>query len=604
MPNLNVQADGQTLIKPAAYYFDNVTEFAETAPALVPPLVWVAYSYGGQPNVPQTFSTMQDVLTFLRGAPCSDMAQWIFNPSSELNGASLVTIIPVGSNTQSSFSYLDAAGNPAITVKSANFGLPSNLLQTAVASGTIAGREITLFDGQTNTSIYADNLGVPMQLAYVGTATGVTFNVAVTGTTGYLTTSGANPGENLNVQLGVGGYTTVAQVAEYLNGTGFFQAQVLSAGPSYDHGDFPAYMLDVQGPIAVPRSTTIPPTWVNCNAVLSDPVFWMNHSGSSYVITATAVESSAPAHTLVVTPLSHFAGATSVPPTLSSYAAGLNAALNVPAWVVIADANITGLPFLLAQHAETTSSISYGQWRRAVSGSLVGDNILSAVAMAQDLNTKEMTYCYPGMYRTSNITGVSTVYGGYYVAAAVAGIMAGNPVMTPLTNKTLLGNGVEVSLTTPNIDTLQQGGVLPVLGQVPGNTSAVNSTQLPVVPTIVSDFTTWQNDANPENVFNQQIAGRQFLAYVMVGAMQPYIGSIESSFSILNQKRAAQRALNGQLVNPTSSAGVLNSWVNESLTLNYNGASQLTSITFECTFVGQNRFTVIEAFVQPLNLTA
>ena len=171
--------------------------------------------------------------------------------------------------------------------------------------------------------------------------------------------------------------------------------------------------------------------------------------------------------------------------------------------------------------------------------------------------------------------------------------MAGNPVMTPLTNKSLTGNGVEVQLSTSEVDTVQQAGVLPIWVSPTTN-----------VPTIISDFTTWQNDANPENVFNQQVAGRQYLAYVMVQAMAPYIGTIESRFSIQTQKAAATAALNGQLINAAGTVGVLNSWDVNSLNFTYTGSQQLTTVTFNCTFVGQNRFTTIEAFVQPLNLTA
>lgn len=605
MPNANVQADGQTIIVPGAYYYDDVNTFAQTAVALVPPLVWLVYSYGGQPNVPQSFTTEQGVLNFLRGAPASDMTQWIFNPSNQLNGASIVTVIPVGASTQAAFTYKDNNGLAAITVQSANYGLPSNLLQTSVTNGSIAGVEITLFDGYSNASTYADNLGVPMQIAYLGGATGVMFSIAeVGGLATLLSTSGAPTGMNLSIPLGAAGYATAEAVAEYINGTGFYSAQILSAGPNYDHGLLPSNLFDTALNVALSRPVSGNAQFVGVGATLTDITYWMNTAATNYVTEAVADESSTSLNSLNLLPLTHFSGATSVPPTLSSYANALNVALSIPAWVVIADQNITGLPALLAQHAVTASSITQRAWRRAVSGSNIGDSIAAVTAMGRNLNAFQMTYCYPGIWRNNPATGVSTLYGGVYVAAAVAGIMAGNPVMTPLTNKSLVGNGMEVALTVPNIDTLQQAGILPVFGPVPTATQTVTPINVPTVPTIVSDFTTWQNDANPANIFNQQVAGRQYLAYVMQQALQPYTGTIESRFTILNQKKAAQAALNGQLVTPTSSSGVLNSWDNTSLTFNYNGASQLTSVQFACTFVGQNRFTVIEAFVQPLNLQA
>jgi len=52
--------------------------------------------------------------------------------------------------------------------------------------------------------------------------------------------------------------------------------------------------------------------------------------------------------------------------------------------------------------------------------------------------------------------------------------------------------------------------------------------QMARLPTIISDFTTWQVDANPLNVFTQQVACRWWLAYTMRNALQPYIGGIAS----------------------------------------------------------------------------
>jgi hypothetical protein len=591
MPNNNVQFDGQTLIVPGAYYNDNVTAFQVSAPALVPPVVWVVYSYGGVPLTPVTLDTAQDVLNFLRGAPASAMVPFMFSPSSELNGASQVTLIPVGENTQSSITLSDSVPTAVLETFSANYGLPSNLLQIEVSSGSVGGHLITLFDGYSNSTIQADNLGLPMQVAYTGTSTGVTYTITQTdGAAVSFTTTGGHSGENLSIPLGVSGYSTVTELAEYLQGTGFYTAQVTTNGTN---GNLLTSLLDAAAAVALPAPLTGVAQLVGVTATLTDIKFWMDNQASSYVSGTTLLVPSAPAVTPVNIPLTHFTGGTSVPPILTDYANGLNVALGIPGWVVIADQNITGLPALLAQHAQTASSITQRRWRRAVSGSNIGDSISTVSTMARDLNAKEMTYVYPGMFRNDPNTGVNTLYGGFFVAAAVAGMMAGNPIATPLTNKTLTGNGVEFKFRVDQIDSLQQAGVMPVF--VPDTTG---------VPTVCSDLTTWQNDNNPENVYNQQVACRQYLAYVMYGAEQPYIGQIESSFSILNQKQAAIRALNGQIINATGDVGVLNSWNHNSLVLNYNGAQQLTSITFDCTFVGQNRFTTITAYVQPLNLTA
>src|SRR6202012_3204745 len=132
------------------------------------------------------------------------------------------------------------------------------------------------------------------------------------------------------------------------------------------------------------------------------------------------------------------------------------------------------------------------------------DTVTQAQTVARQMNEYQATYCYPGIFRTDVNTGNNTLYGGLHVAAAVASMMAGNVIATPLTLKSLVGNGVEVALTTGaggQIDLLQQAGVMPIY-----------TDPLSLEPTIVSDFTTWNNDDNPENTFNQQVACRQALA--------------------------------------------------------------------------------------------
>ena len=47
MPNVNTQFEGATLILPGAYYADNVKATLPTTPAIVPPMVFIGFGYGG-----------------------------------------------------------------------------------------------------------------------------------------------------------------------------------------------------------------------------------------------------------------------------------------------------------------------------------------------------------------------------------------------------------------------------------------------------------------------------------------------------------------------------------------------------------------------------
>lgn len=576
MPNLNVPFAGQTLIIPGAYYADNVSNAQQFAPITTPPLVFIGYGYGQKPFIPTTYDNPNDLLTAIRGGPCSGYVSFLTSPSPQLQGAQQVTYINVGENTQSSLT-LKSGTSGVIIMTSTNYGLPSNQLQAQVAAGALAGKAVTLYDGFSGASYTGQNLGVPFQLAYTGAATGVTYSTVVSGgvATNFVIGS-PNAGESVNVPLNA--YNTITQLVQYLNGTGFYNAQVIS------NGALPSSNLDAAA------SGALSSGFANVPATLGDIVYWLNSNAGS-LVTAVSSGTSSTAVAPTNIPLTLFSGATSVPPTLADYASGFNAALAIPGWAVFADSNASGVVALGTQHAITACLPQNGKFRRFFSGSSIGDTVAAVIARAQSMDAIQATYVYPGIYAINTSTGLNTLYGGLYAAAAVAGMATGNGPSTPLTNKALTGTGLEVKLTVSQIDQLQQSGVMPLW--IPQQTG---------VPTVVSDLTTWQIDSNPENVFNQQVACRHYLAYTILNTLQPYVGTQADPLTETKILNAVKSALNALMYNSGNANGVLVSWNPSTLTLVYNGQNQVAAINVAVVFVGQNRFITCTVDVLPLSI--
>lgn len=610
MPNNNIQFQGQTLPIPGSYYADNVTAAQPANPALVPPMVFIAFGFGGKPFSAQSFPSGggQALQNALRGAPSADFVPFIANPSTVLFGASNVIYINASENTQSSLTLKDNAAQNIVALKSADFGSPSNLLQAEVLTGTNAGVMLTLFDGFTGiTQDVEDNLGVPFQVAYVGAASGVTLSVtAVSGigtpitgggtalTAGagasVLTLTSSAAGESITVPLGTAQYATVGQLVAYLNTTSAFVAQVL---PNASNGQLPTAFLDSVSNTALPVPSAGNPQFRNVTAGIGAILYWVNQFGVN-LASASGVISGANDNPASL-PLTHFTGAQSIPPTTGDYAIAFGAAAQQNAWTVFADSNNSAVVALGVQHAVDMSEPQNGKWRRFISGSSIGDTVTQAQTVARQMNAYQATYVYPGIFRTNTATGNNTLYSGLHVAAAVASMMAGNLIAQPLTMQPLIGNGVEVNLTTGaggQIDLLQQAGVMPVY---------TNPQSLQ--PTIVSDMTTWNNDNNPENVFNQQVGCRQALAYSLSQGLQIYVGNIASPYGIARAKKAATKILN-QLIYSPGNNGILVSFDPKSLVLTYNGDTQTLTLVVNVVFVGQIRFILEQTFVQPLNLAA
>ena len=228
MPNVNVQFLGQTLVLPGAYYADNVSQALVPVQSLTPPLIFIGDFYGLAPKTPTTYTNAQDAKNAIRGAPSATYIDFMTNPSPSLNGAQYITLINASENTQSTAYITSGSAANLIELTSDNYGAASNLLQYEVAAGTVAGYNVTIYDGYSNTSVDGQNLGVPFQLAYAGTASGVTYTVSGTaaGATTFVISS-PNEGESVSIDITGSGYSTIASLVAYLNGTGYYSAAVV-----------------------------------------------------------------------------------------------------------------------------------------------------------------------------------------------------------------------------------------------------------------------------------------------------------------------------------------------------------------------------------------
>jgi len=551
-------------------------------------MIFIGYGWGTPPKVPTTFTSPGDLQIALRGSPAAAFIPFIATPSPQLNGAQLITFIDASKNTRSMAVVSGTAtGGPVALLQSTLYGPPSNQMTLQVAPGSVAGYRVTLSDLYGGSQFVGDNLTVPFQLAYSGLAvSGVSYSV----TSGAFTVSSPIPGESISIPIVSGSFSTVALLTQFLNGTANWYAQALSA----TGGQLPSNMLSVTGNVLITPASGTTLNYVNVNAYLQDIPFWANQFANS-IVTATVSGTTDTAAALPVTGAAvFFSGGTGVPPVLGDYATALNAALSVPGWTVFCDSALPAVQSLMAQHCLTASSVPYGMWRRGFTGSQIGDSVATTIANSRALDTKEMNYTYPGIWRVNTVTGQNQLYGGLYAAAAACAMATGNPIPTALTNKVLLATGVEAAnagsvLTPSQLNQLESNGILAIY--TPRSTG---------VPTFLADSTTWEADNNIENTSSQQVACRFWLAYSMVNAVQPYVGEIAAPINEIAVLNAVKRCLNALKYTGGGSSGVLTSWDTGSLILDYTGENQTAAISVGVTLVGQNRFITAYVTVQPL----
>jgi hypothetical protein len=594
MPTQGITFDGQYIGLPGVYYADSVSSSVQPPPPVTPPLLFIGYGWGPQPKTVTTFTNPQNLINALRGSPAAAFVPFMATPSPQLNGAAQITFIDASQNTQSAAALLTSGGTTMTTLTSVLYGPPSNQLSVLVQNGTFYGRKVTLSDGYSQTAVVGDNLTVPFVMAYSGAAgSALTYSVVTGAVTNTFSVTSPVAGESLAIPIGAGAYSTVTLLVEYLNGTSNYYAQLMSSS----QGQLPSASLSaVTGTLPLPTAGVL--NYVPINAHLQDIAFWVNQFAGTLASATAATGLATVAGNLPVTGSAlFFSGARGVPPINSDYATALNIGLSTPAWTVFCDSNSLAVQALLAQHCEMAGQPPNSAWRRGFTGSSIGDSIAATETNSQNLNAYQMTYAYPGIWRINTVTGLPQLYGGLYTAACAAAMATGNQIALPLTNKTINATGVEqvnagTELTTSQVIALQNAGVMVVY--TPNGSST---------PTIVSDVTCWQSDNNAANTSSQQVACRFWLAYSMIAALQPYVGTIASPVNEIIILNAAKRTLNSLIYTGGSSSGVLASWVNSSLQLIFTGSNQLAAVSFSATLVSQNRFITEYASIQPLSFT-
>ena len=111
-------------------------------------------------------------------------------------------------------------------------------------------------------------------------------------------------------------------------------------------------------------------------------------------------------------------------------------------------------------HCALMSSIKNRRERRAFYGHASGLAVSAIVALQSALNDELAVMATPGMY-VYDSTGVKVLKGSEYLAAAYAGIWAGQPSQEPITYKYVKCIGLEKAYTGDEIEVLLTGHIAP-----------------------------------------------------------------------------------------------------------------------------------------------
>jgi hypothetical protein len=198
-------------------------------------------------------------------------------------------------------------------------------------------------------------------------------------------------------------------------------------------------------------------------------------------------------------------------------------------------------------------------------------------------------------------TNKREAYPAYYLAAAMAGMKAGNRPETPLTNKQVSIFGTSYEWSRDELETLISLGAVPLTKNAQGQY------------TIVQGITSWTKDAN---VIYRKIAGMdiaQYLNKTIRIRLERFIGQVGDEVTVTQIRDAVVGFLAAEVRNANNREGVLTAGVNiqtgepqaafRNVEVVMDGFD-LVGIRYEANPVGEIAYITATAYLTPVKIVA
>ncbi len=433
--------NGNKLVTPTTASRVDVSAMQDTNVAGANTLVIIGKATGGKPQSVLSFGGPEAALATLRGGELCDAVVSAFSPSEDTGAPGTVLAVRVDPATQASLTLKNGTDADVITLTSVNYGLLDNQAMVKVEDGTIAGKMLTWFDGETY--LHDDNVGKDvLSIQYAGAASSAT--VLISKDTLTLTLDAAPTAIDLNT------YKTVADVANKINTLSGFTATVLNgAGTDVALGN-----LDF-----VTVAANVKTAAYTVTADLKAVVDWFNNVAGSVITAVKIADAGTLPANIGYTSLS---GGTIGVSTTEDWTDALTLlqAEDVQ-WLAACSGDASIRAMVDAHCLYCTNTLS--KERRAVLGTGLATSDADAILAAKSLNSKRSSLVHIGHYQYNAVSGLLELRPAYMTAVLIAAGFAGMDPGNAMSNKTLKVQGLERKLLNPtDTDKLLLGGVLPI----------------------------------------------------------------------------------------------------------------------------------------------
>ena len=405
-------------------------------------------SNGGEPYKMLEFGSLADAQQALVGGELLDAVAHAFSGSNTYVPQH-VFAMRVNDGTQSSIT-LKTGATDLMTLKSWDWGVHTNQLKIMIADGTIANSKKVTLAYKDSTEVTDDIVNAALEVNYIGENITPMVSVGTNNISFYAMTEAVDPDPSeVTDELTVSfeDFDTLDALVAYINDSDAWQAAVVG-----NNAEMKSVRLDtITNQSVADTGTTL---YANYDAFVN-ALNAMEFIGSVTILDANTRQ--VPDNTDGYV---YFTGGTIGSYTVTQWQTALAALELEDVQIIATPSTDTGVHALISTHCSNMSNVINRKERTAILGGSIGMTDTDAIAAAQGLNSRLISFCCDNPIKVNLITGKTETLSGAMLGVMLASMESAMSPNTPLTFKALNVLGFTKIRDVPNITTLIKAGVL------------------------------------------------------------------------------------------------------------------------------------------------
>lgn len=490
-------------------------------------------SNGGEPYKMLEFGSVADAQQALVGGELLDAVAHAFSGSNTFV-PQRVFAMRVNDGTQSSVT-LKTGATDLMTLKSWDWGVHTNQLKIMIANGTIANSKKVTLAYKDNTEVTDDIVNAALEVNYIGENITPMVSVSTSSISFYAMTD-ADPSETADeLVVSFDDFDTLDALVAYINDSDTWQAAVVG-----NNADLKSVKLDtVTNQSVAETGTTL---YANYDAFVN-AINAMEFIGNVVILDANTRQ--VPDNTDGYV---YFTGGSIGSYGVQQWTDALAALELEDVQIIATPSTDSGVHALISTHCSNMSNVINRKERTCILGGPIGMTDEDAIAEAQGLNSRLVSFCCDNPLKVNLISGKTETLSGAMLGVMLASMESAMSASTPLTFKALNVLGFTKIRNVANMTNLIKAGVM-VCNANPENLSEY---------ICIRALTTYQGN---DLINNERSMVREdlFMNRDLRAQFKPVIGtagiSANTAISTLTE-RAKEWALNGYIVPSDSNENV------------------------------------------------